>query len=155
MVHARWARISIFVGTLAFLACLTHDRVFRGGNDASRLAQIEALVDLGHTDIGASRYAWTVDRVTIGGKDYSNKPPALSLIGAGLYALLERGLGLSFARHEAAVIYLLTLILVGGSTAWLCTQFHEALAKHAALSERTRWLATTALVAGTILTSFS
>jgi hypothetical protein len=149
-------RLGVFAATLAFLACLTHDRVFLGGNDASRFAQIEALVDLGQTQIGGSRYAWTVDQVTIDGRNYSNKPPVLSLIGAGIYAVLEHAAGLSFARHEAATIYVLTLLVIAGSTAALCAGFHGALARgYPATSEAVRLLTTAALAAGTILTSFS
>jgi hypothetical protein len=149
-------KLWVFLAVFALMACLTHRRVFLAGNDASRLAQIEALVDLGHTHIGESRYAWTVDRVTIDGRDYSNKPPFLSLIGAGVYAVVERACGLSFARHEAATVYLLTLILIGGSTAWLCARFYGELARlYPGAAERARLLSTAALAAGTILATFS
>jgi len=149
-------KLWVFGATLALTACLTHGRVFLGGNDASRFAQIEALVDLGHTHIGESRYAWTVDRVTIDGRDYSNKPPVLSLIAAGVYAVVEWVGGLSFARHEAATVYLLTLILIGGSSAWLCARFYGELARrYPGSSERIRLLTTAALAAGTILATFS
>ena len=76
--------IVIFVAVFAFLALFTHNKVFIAGNDSSRFAQIEALVDYQQTHIDGSKYSWTIDRVTYKGKDYSNKPPSLSLVGSGL-----------------------------------------------------------------------
>ena len=167
----------VFLSTLAFLAPLVHRRVFGAGNDASRFAQIEALVDQDRTSIEASRYGWTVDRVTIDGHDYSNKPPLLALAGALVYAAIARITGLGFGANEAAVVYLLNLLLVAAPTAWLVARFHCTLRRRwggaagalapdapapgasagpiAASGDRTLALVTTALAAGTILTSFS
>jgi len=65
----------LFFLTLGFLALLVHGRVFGAGNDASRFALIESLVDFGaDADRGLALH-WTIDRVTIAGQDYSNKPP--------------------------------------------------------------------------------
>jgi hypothetical protein len=66
---ARWAPLAAFAGTLALLAPLTHDTVFAAGNDASRWALVESLGDRGETAIEHSRFAWTIDRVTVGGHD--------------------------------------------------------------------------------------
>jgi len=144
----------LFLLTLGFLALLVHGRVFGAGNDASRFALIESLVDFGQMPIEASRYHWTIDRVTIAGQDYSNKPPLLSLFGAAIYAAIKGVTGLTFARNEAAVLYLLNLLLVALPTAWLVAVFHRSLLRYwrpqAPLS-----LVTLALAAGTILTSFS
>jgi len=144
----------VFLLTLGFLALLVHGRVFGAGNDASRFAQIESLVDFGQMPIEVSRYRWTIDRVTIAGHDYSNKPPLLFLFGAAIYAAIKGVAGLTFARNEAAVLYLLNLVLVALPTAWLVSLFHRSLLR--------RWgpqaplsLVTLALAAGTILTSFS
>lgn len=145
----------IFALTFVFLALLTHDVVFLAGNDASRFAQVEALVDEGETQIDRSRYRWTVDRVALDGKSYSNKPPLLSILVAGVYWLLQALLGLSFAHREAATVYLLTLLTTGGVTAWLTARFYTALGAHEGTSETVRVLTTLALAAGTILTSFS
>ena len=147
--------VAVFLLTLAFLAPLTHGAVFLAGNDASRFAQIEALVDGGHPFIDDSKYAWTVDRVTVGGKDYSNKPPLLSVLGAGLYLLLQKATGLTFAAHEAATVWLLTFALAALPTAWLAASFFCALGRQEPIPFRVRCLATAALAAGTILTSFA
>jgi hypothetical protein len=142
-----------FLLTLLFLAPLTHDRVFRSGNDSSRFAQIESLVDRGETAIDGSRYA-TSDRVTIGGRSYSNKPPLLAVVGAGVYAAMKVA-GLSFADDERVVVYLLTLVLIGVPTAWLAARFAAALERAYPDRPWVRRLTVIALVAGTILTSFS
>jgi hypothetical protein len=143
----------LFLLVLLFLAPLVHDRVFRSGNDASRFAQIESLVDRGQTTIDGSRYS-TSDRVTIAGRSYSNKPPLLAVVGAALYALM-RAAGLGFATHERIVVYLLTLLLAAVPTAWLVSRFATVLARAYPDRPWVRRLTVLALVTGTILTSFS
>lgn len=155
MLKQRGIHLIVFCVTLLFLAGLTHDTVFWAGNDVSRFAQIEALVDYGHTHIDASRYCWTVDRVTIDGKNYSNKPPLFSLIGAGVYWGLKHVFGFSFADDQAATVYLLILILVGVPTAWLVARFYALLDVYPEIGISHKILTTVALAAGTILTSFA
>jgi hypothetical protein len=153
-----WRRLApwiVFAATLLLLALLTHDRVFMSGNDASRLATIEALADQGQANIDDSRYAWTVDRVTIEGRDYSNKPPLLGIVGAGVYLITRPLLGLGFDAAESRTVYLLTLLLVGLATAALAARFHRALGAYSELTAAARLMITAALAAGTILTSFS
>jgi hypothetical protein len=144
--------------TLAALVPLVHARVFEAGNDASRFATIEALVDQGTGAIDGSRYHWTVDRVAFGGHDYSNKPPLLAVIGAGVYWLLERGAGLNFATDEPAVVWSLTFLLAALPSAVLVGLFHRSMARvwaANAIDGRLLALTTAALASGTILTSFS
>jgi hypothetical protein len=135
-------------------ASLTHDRVFRAGNDASRFAHIEALVDQGRSSIDDSRFAWTPDRVVIEGRSYSNKPPLLALVGAGLYRVGRPLLGLGFSERERHTVYWLTLLLVGTSLAALFPLFYRATAFHLDAPVGIRLLATAALGLGTVLTSF-
>jgi hypothetical protein len=144
----------VFVLTLIVLAPLVHGTVFGAGNDASRFALIESLVDRGTTTIESSRYRWTVDQVLVDGRVYSNKPPLLSLAGALPYAVMERLFGLSLETHEEAVLYLLNLLLVAVPTALLCALFHRSLVAHWG-PESHAGLVTATLAAGTILTSFS
>ncbi|HKQ97525.1 MAG TPA: hypothetical protein VJV75_06605, partial [Candidatus Polarisedimenticolia bacterium] len=113
--------------TLAALVPLVHASVFEAGNDVSRFATIESLVDHGTGAIGASRYHWTVDRVTIDGRDYSNKPPLLSLLGAGAYWVLEHAAGLTFADDEPAVVWALTFLFAALPTAMLVGLFHRSM----------------------------
>ena len=135
----------IFVLALAFYASLTHDSVFLSGNDASRLAQIESMVDLAEANIDASRYRWTKDRVTIDGKDYSNKPPLLAVLGAAAYAVAKPVSGITFDDNEPGTIYWLTLMVIGATSAALVATFHRALAVYDTLPASARIWTTLAL----------
>lgn len=144
--------------TLAALVPLVHPHVFEAGNDASRFATVEALVDQGTGAIEGSRYHWTVDRVSVGGHDYSNKPPLLSILGAIAYAAIQRGTGLSFATDEPAVVWALTFLLAALPGACLVGLFHRSLGRTwrpLGVDPGALRLVTAALAAGTILTSFS
>jgi MFS family permease len=138
-----------------FLALFTHNKVFLAGNESSRYAQIEALVDYHQTNIDESKYNWTIDRVTLNEKDYSNKPPSLSIIGSGIYFILKNIFGLTFEKNESLTIYLLTLLIIGLSTSWLASKFYTSLEIHKNIQRNIRVLATLTLATGTILTSFS
>lgn len=143
--------------TFVLLAALTHGRVFRAGNDASRWAQIEALIDLGEREIDRSQFAWTIDRVTLDGRSYSNKPPVLTLAGAGVYRAVRAAVGgrLADAEGQSRLIYLVTLILVGGSAAWMVGELASALDLHAGLDRERRTLVLMAAACGTLATSFA
>ncbi len=67
----------VFLLALGLYAATTHRRVFIAGNDASRWAAIESLVDYGTASVERSRFAANIDRIRIGEHDYSNKPPLL------------------------------------------------------------------------------
>lgn len=143
--------------TFLLLAALTHGRVFRAGNDASRWAQIEAIVDLGERPIDRSQFAWTIDRVTLDGHSYSNKPPLLSLVGATVYAVVRGATGGRLAEPAARprLVYLVTLLLVGGSAAWLVAELARALELHTGLDPPRRRLILAAATCGTLVTSFA
>ncbi len=155
IVSSRPGAFLAFALTLVCLAPLVHSRVFGGGNDASRFAQIESLVDYGESSIDSSRYGWTVDRVTIDGKDYSNKPPLLSLFGAAVYFVVKTTLGLDFSANERVVVYLLTLFVIAVPTACLSAVFWTSLGVYERVDTPARFLTTCAVAAGTILTSFT
>jgi hypothetical protein len=149
------AAFLVFFLALVPLAILAHKCVFIAGNDASRFAQIESLVDYGEPFIDHSRYNWTVDKIRIEGHDYSNKPPLLALIGAAFYLILKSVFGWTFANNEAMVVRSLIFILVCIPSAWLISQFHLALRSYPKIPIKIRLLSTVALAAGTILLSFS
>ncbi len=69
-----------------------HTRAY-STNDASRLASIESLVHRQTWRIDDSPFAHTLDRIKVGDSFYSSKPPLLSFMGAGVYAVLHNGLG--------------------------------------------------------------
>ncbi len=145
-----------FMLALGLYAATTHRRVFIAGNDASRWAAIESLVDYGTASVEHSRFAANIDRVRIGGRDYSNKPPLLSLAGAAIYAGLQALFGWSLAGAGAMhVLFWVTLLLVGVPSAWLVASFYATLGRFAELGSPWRALLTVGLGAGTLLFSFS
>ncbi|MBP1642666.1 MAG: hypothetical protein H6Q03_1335 [Acidobacteria bacterium] len=135
----------------------THPRVFTAGNDASRWALVESLVDHDSASIERSRFRGTVDRVLVGGREYSNKPPLLALAGAALYAPLGAATGWRIADPATGgrVIWLLTVLLVGLPAAATVALLDGALARPGSLGAGTRALITLALAAGTLLYSFA
>ncbi len=146
----------VFLLTLGLYAATTHRRVFIAGNDASRWAAIESLVDYGKASIESSRFAASIDRIRIGEREYSNKPPLLSLAGAAIYAVLQATFGWSLAGAGAAqVLYWVTLLLVGVPSAWLVARFFTELRRFPELDGGWRWLLAGALGAGTLLFTFS
>lgn len=150
-----WA---VFGVAAVIYAATTHDRVFTAGNDASRWAQIESLVDHGSATIEPSRFARrTVDRVQVGDALYSNKPPFFALVGAVVYAPLAAVTGwrLSDPATASRMIWLLTVLLVGLPGAWLVAEFDRQTARHSTLAPRWRTALSVALGAGTLLISFA
>ncbi len=146
----------VFLLALGLYAATTHRRVFIAGNDASRWAAIESLVDYGTASIESSRFAANIDRIRIGEREYSNKPPLLSLAGAAIYAVLQATFGWSLAGAGAAkVLYWVTLLLVGVPSAWLVARFFAELRRFPELDGRWRGLLAGALGAGTLLFTFS
>jgi hypothetical protein len=85
-----WLIVVVF--TLIW-ALTIHSRAY-SSNDASRLAAIDSLVTRGTWVIDESRFL-TVDKVRLGDHFYSDKPPLLSFVGAGLYSILHQTLGLT------------------------------------------------------------
>lgn len=149
--------VAIFVLAAAAYGAGTHAGVFSAGNDASRWAQVEALVDYGTPSIESSRFRATVDRVLLDGREYSNKPPLLAFTAAALYAPLRAVTGWRLAdpRSGGRVIRLLTWLLVGLPAALLVARFDGALAAVPDLSRAGRTLLTLGLGGGTLVTSYA
>jgi hypothetical protein len=152
----RRAALVTFVLALLGLAATTHRVVFISGNDAARWAHMEALVDHHRSSIEGTRFAGVVDQVVIDGRPYANKPPLLAMAGAGVYFVLQRCFGWSFASGVGMpqIVYWVTLVLVGLPTAALLALFlHELRAAGVAGGRLAAWT-TVALGAGTLLLSF-
>jgi hypothetical protein len=153
-VSAANARFWIVLAVVsAVYGATTHGRVFSAGNDASRWAQIESIVDHGRTTIELSRFRGTVDRVVVGEREYSNKPPLLSLVGAALYAPLQAATGWRLADPGTggAAIRVLTFLLVGLPAAWMAARFDRALGRTGGAP---RGALVTALAFGTLIWSY-
>lgn len=97
----------------ALLAVFTHTSL--STNPASRVATMDALVHDRSFIIRHSPFKWTIDKVMVGGRPYSSKPPTLSVAGAVVYKALHQGFGLSLRDPQqfGLTLYLLTWILAG------------------------------------------
>jgi hypothetical protein len=161
--------VVVLVAAAGLFGATTHPRVFAAGNDASRWAQIEALVDYGSPTIERSRFHATVDRVVVDGREFSNKPPFLALVGAALYAPLGAltGWRLGDPATGGGAVWTLTFLLIGLPAAFAIAQFDRALGAGStssmtgssgavgAIGRRVQTLVTVGLAAGTLLFSFA
>ncbi|HET7376862.1 MAG TPA: hypothetical protein VFK30_09150, partial [Anaerolineae bacterium] len=114
--------------------------------EESRMATIQALVEQNTFIIDYTEFNRTGDKVFINGHYYSDKPPLLSVVAAGAYAILhnvfqltldpkicvpdeDRGACRVFngKLFRFTAFYWLTLIFIGGSSALLVTLFWKAL----------------------------
>jgi hypothetical protein len=101
------------------------DEVTQSGNESSRLATVEVLVEQGTFSIEASRFA-TVDRVRINDRFYSNKPLLVSLFLSVVYLPLHLS-GLAFGTDYHRLIQWLTLFGVTAFSVLLCWMFQKRL----------------------------
>ncbi len=83
-------------------------------NPKSRLATIDALVHDRTFAIDRSAFVGTIDKVKLGDRFYSSKPPVLSTIGGAIYGILHVTTGLSLRQpHNEGAIKVLSLLLGG------------------------------------------
>ncbi len=139
------------IGVAAFFlliwALLTHSHV-NSWSDISRLATAEALVHHGTWAIeGTALGERTDDRIFWNGHFYSDKPPVLSFLAAGVYAVLHHGFHLSLDPTGCDpgaspcycfallcpgppdwAYYLITLILIGLPSALMLALFYRSTA---------------------------
>jgi 4-amino-4-deoxy-L-arabinose transferase-like glycosyltransferase len=130
-------------------AFFTHSHAV-SANDCSRMAAIESLVERGTWVIDESSFH-TVDRIFVNGHFYSDKPPVLTSIAAGVYAVLHEAFHvrldaswcdldrdschcrafcadrLGAASHPGWGYYLLTLTLVGLPSALMLALFYRVI----------------------------
>ncbi len=141
--------LTVWIALFFFLlwALLTHAGA-NSWNDASRLASAEALVRYGTWAIEDTAFGQsTGDRVFLRGHFYSDKPPLLSLLAAGVYAILRRGFGLTLdprgcdplsepcycfavlrCRPPDWAYYLVTLAVIGLPSALMLALFYRSTA---------------------------
>jgi len=140
--------LAVWVALFFFLvwALFGHSHV-GSFNDRSRMAAIESLVHRGTWIIDESPFSRTGDRIFVDGHFYSDKPPLLSFIASGVYAVLHDGFHLTLDAgwcdfdqrpcHCRALCskqsgddpdwayYLLTLALVGLPSALMLALFYH------------------------------
>ena len=83
--------------------------VTEAGNETSRLAVVQSLVDNGTFDIRGSIFH-TPDKAVYRGGVYGDKPPLLTWLTAGWYFVLAKGFGLTFASRFSQVMFLINLL---------------------------------------------
>lgn len=95
------------------------------GNETSRLAVVQSVVDNGTFDITNSIFK-TPDKALLNGKYYGDKPPLLTFLTMGEYFLLAKIFGLTFRDNYHLVFFLLYLpyFLIGCLCSFL---FYKAL----------------------------
>lgn len=86
----------------------------KNSNTGSRYATVESLVDHGTYSINRSGYRFTIDKVKIGKRYYSSKPPTLPTYAAGVYYVYQKVTGHRIKTHEGQVLW-----VVGMATGWL------------------------------------
>lgn len=111
LVRSPWA-VWVLVYAVGVLALGRIRPAVVGANDSSRYATMIAIVEHGTYYIDGVYLAdRTMDKVRVGARDLSTKPPVLSTLGAALYAVLHHGFGLSFRRNEGVVVRVLVALL--------------------------------------------
>ena len=103
-------RIVILSGLFLFiiLAVFTKDDITLSGNESSRFATVQSLVENGTFSIDNSMFK-TEDRVLIKGHFYSDKPPLLSVSLASIYWIMNNVFHLSFAANYHLCVFVLNL----------------------------------------------
>jgi hypothetical protein len=143
----------LLVAVLVPILLLTSKReVTKAGNETSRLAVVESLVDHGTFVIDGSRFS-TFDKVKIRGRFYSDKPLLLSVGLAGVYWLLCHLSGLGFEHSYGATLQLLTFLGIGGFSLLLALLCYGRL-RQAGASPALSWLASAAAVLSTWVLSY-
>ncbi|HYW54621.1 MAG TPA: hypothetical protein VE826_11665 [Dongiaceae bacterium] len=108
----RRVMLAVFVAAFAVCALLTKSHV-TGWNDGSRIAAVDALTANKTFAIDGSPFAVNLgDKILYHGRHYSDKPPLLTLLAAGV-ALLVAPLGITLRHTPTTAIYLITLLTVG------------------------------------------
>lgn len=151
---ARPSRVPVWVvfALLALIGLVTIAPRAGGWNDASRMATIQSIVERGTLAIDGTDFT-TMDKVSIGGRFFSDKPVTPQLAGALVYAPLH-ALGIELRQGWNLAYYLITLLTV--KLLWWVSliAFFAALAFTSLTQARRLWL-TVALGVGTLALTWS
>jgi hypothetical protein len=138
------AMLYVVLGAFALCALLTKSHV-SSWNDASRFATMDSLANRGTFAIEGSGFSHdTSDKYRYGGHVYSDKPPALELLGSGAAVVLQAA-GITIADRRALWLYLITLFVIG---AWFSLGCGYAFAFARTLGYTVRLSAFSAMLAG-------
>lgn len=144
---------TVIIITAAFFFVKTN--YSRAGNETSRLAVIQSVVDNGTFDISKSIFQ-TPDKALLNGKYYGDKPPLLTFLSMGEYFILAEIFGITFKDHYKLTFFLLYLpyFLVG---CLCCFLFYMILNRYIAgtSSQRYRITASVLALVSTLVFSYS
>lgn len=85
------------------------DSSLHNANTGSRYATIESLVDHGTFYIDKSQFRGTIDKVKVGDKFLSSKPPTMPTAAAGPYWIYKQVTGRTLETHEGPVVWFISL----------------------------------------------
>jgi hypothetical protein len=109
----------VFCLALALCAALTKTHAV-SWNDGSRIATVDALVSDHSFAIDGSPFTGaTGDKIRVHGRTYSDKPPLLAVLGAGV-GTIAAVFGLTLRTAPGPALYLITLFTVGACFALGC-----------------------------------
>lgn len=124
------------------------------GNEKSRYATIESLVERCTLIIDNSSFLDTNDKVLIKDHFYSDKPIGLSLLASGFYFIIYHVFGLSFSNDLAIVVYLLNIILMVLPTIIMLFFFYRLL-DNVNIKEKYQHIVVLTLAFGTFVFPYS
>ena len=115
-----------FLFALLILLLTISDAITGSGNESSRLAVVQSLVDQGTFAIDKSIFR-TVDAGKLNGHFYSDKPIIFSAWLAAIYALIKNVWMIAFRNSGHTAIYLINLLGVSSLTLALYALFRQRL----------------------------
>ncbi|MGI8907954.1 MAG: hypothetical protein ACR2IE_15850 [Candidatus Sumerlaeaceae bacterium] len=110
--RAKWSwYVALLAMVYAGAGLLLADVGITTGLDMDRYAFMESLVERGSYSVDGSSFQ-SIDRIRVGERFYSGKPPLLNFLGAGMYGLLFHALHWSFSTRPEAVVRTLIGVFV-------------------------------------------
>ena len=149
-------RKAIYLILLIIIVFISTKSVIFGANDLSRFATMKNLVE-NHSFVLVQEKAVSADTIMAEEELYSSKPPLLSVAGAGIYWVLHNmfNLNLPLDRfQESLAVYLINLIIVGGSLLLLTIFFYKSLAFYQS-REKSKIFLCAVLVLATLVFTYS
>jgi len=129
-VWHKWQRVGGILIALVFLIFVWSWTKHKpeSWNDIARVAAIESLVERGDWALDDSLWVnQTQDKILLNGRFYSDKMPVLTMLGAGVYAVLHHVFGMSLAPNCVSCAYAwlvrLLVALPAAGMLWLFFDF--------------------------------
>jgi len=155
--RSHWIALLIAVAAGLHAAALLNSTPLQSANDRSRWSTVWALVERGSfaiDDIDAVPAWQTIDKVQQDGHLYSTKPALLSVIAAGVYAVIRHSLGWSIHTDTAPVTRVVLAVI--NLLPWLIALVTMgAIATKYAKTRFARGYVVAATAFGTYLSTFS